>query len=169
MRELTHLIFFAASITFACTTSAAGNNLCVSGESTFFSCGVEKRTVSLCLGNAAQSDEYLEYRFGTKDKIELRYRGAASDTPLRFSRSEVIYASNSEDVIWFRNQAVLYRLHFPMRGGPSLQVMKDGKYLTEMKCTKGWANTEGEPRAPSKAIASVPSGTLDEISKHWSD
>lgn len=91
------------------------------------------------------------------------YRGTEADTPRKFQRAQISYASNAASVIWFKNADISYLLHFPMDGGPLLEVVKNGKRIAKSSCTNGWKDTEGAPGAKSKAIADVPGGSLDEV------
>ena len=36
-------------------------------------------------------------------------------------------------------------LYVPMRGGPGINVEKDGKQLAHMGCNNGWRCTKGDP------------------------
>jgi hypothetical protein len=63
---------------------------------------MKKKTVSLCASKNAGASSYLEYRFGTRENIELRYRGLPG-TQAAFSRAEILGASNASTVVWFTN------------------------------------------------------------------
>ena len=121
------------------------------------------------LGSAAEqanAPSYMEYRFGTPAEIEMRYRGGAGPE-FKFSRAEVLYASNASTVVWFKNDEVNCLLHFPMRGAPLLEVVKAGKTLAEMPCKNGWVDTVGTPDAPSPFVKTMPGGYHAEVAKYW--
>lgn len=157
-----------ASANVACgSPKGSPKSLCKANENVLFSCSLGKKTVSLCTSDNGTAPEYLEYRFGTPAKIELSYKGTATDSPLKFKRSEVTYASNAATIVWFKNSETNYLLHFPADGGPLLEVIKDGKTIAELSCKNGWADVVGNPTTPSKAIQEIPSGSVSEMSKNW--
>lgn len=104
----------------------------------FFSCPLGKKIVSFCT-----TPDKMSYRFGTPQKIEMTFSGGATDR--KFSRTEISGASNSSRVISFTNQDVKYMLYSPMRGGPGLNVEKDGEQLAHLECKNGWRFTIGDP------------------------
>jgi hypothetical protein len=144
---------------------AATKNLCTPGERVFFSCELQKKIVSLCTADKDGSG-YMEYRFGQPGNIELRYRGGPAPTPA-FTRSTELGASNAADVIWFENQGVYYVLNFPVRGAPSLEVIKGGRPLALMACKNGWGSSSGDPAARSPFIVDKPAGSYSELQDSW--
>ena len=108
----------------------------------------------------------MDYRYGTLKKIELEHRGFSAPK-YGFYRTEVLYASNSSKIIWFKNQDTNYLLNLPMRGGPILEVRKDGKTLVEMACKGGWGGTAGDPETSSHFIEEKPGGSMSETQKYW--
>lgn len=52
---------------------------CTSNERVFFSCMVGTKIVSICATPAAAPFEALEYRYGAKDKVEMRYNAGPSN------------------------------------------------------------------------------------------
>lgn len=154
---------------FTLTGAAAATgtkNLCSPVEEVYFSCEVGKKIVSLCSSKSADTTPYMEYRYGTGKKIELEYRGFAAPK-YSFYRTEVLYASNSSKIIWFKNHDTNYLLNLPMRGGPNLEVKKDGKTLIEMACKGGWGGTVGDPETSSDFIEEKPGGSVSETQKYW--
>jgi hypothetical protein len=97
----------------------------------------------------------MEYRFGTKKKIEMTYR-ATDDTQSKFKKTEALYASNSSNLIWFHVNQFRYILNLPMRGGPVLEVKNAERTIAEMACKRGWQGTLGEPDAKSDFIIVLP-------------
>ena len=156
------LLIAALNTPFA---NAATKNLCTPGEQVFFSCEMQKKIVSLCAVDNADS-RYMEYRFGQPGKIELRYRGGTGQNAA-FTRTEVVGANNASDVIWFENQGVHYVLNFPMRGGPTLEVIKSGQSLARMACKNGWGSSTGDPVAPSPFIVDKPASSYFDLQESW--
>ncbi|MQR01654.1 hypothetical protein [Glaciimonas soli] len=157
---------YFGSISFA---QAEPVTLCSPNEVVFFSCPLEKskKIVSLCESSKTANLPYLEYRFGTPQKIELRYRGLENDIPKKFNRVEVNYGSNSDEVIWFKNDSINYLLHFPMREGPLLEIIKDGNSIANFSCKEGWTNTKGDPDATLTAIEKQEDGIYVDLQKKW--
>jgi hypothetical protein len=153
---------FLLTATFSTLSAAAAvKNLCTPDEQVFFSCELPKKIVSLCsAGNAGAG--YMEYRFGQPGDIELRYRGG-SGANAAFMRTDVLGASNAADVIWFENRGVHYVLNFPVRGAPSLEVIKSGRTLARMSCKNGWGSSSGDPAARSPFIVDKPTGSYPEL------
>lgn len=148
---------------------AETTTLCEPGESTLFSCEFQnKRSASICASSVPGPD-YVEYRFGRRPNVEMRYRADENHANKRFHRAEVVYASNSERVIWFRDRDIFYRIHLPMRGGPSLEVSREGKTLNELFCKGGWGRVHAEPESKSKFIIEHGSGDISKMSPLWGD
>jgi hypothetical protein len=148
----------------ACVVHAAPKSLCGAGENVYFSCELGKKNVSLCASGPSVQEKYLEYRFGTRDKVEMKHT-ANANTSTKFRRTEITYASNSSSIIWFRNNEFQYLLHFPMRGGPVLEVKKGPSTVAEMSCKQGWENTLGDPDAESDFIVTKPGGGPADLDK----
>jgi hypothetical protein len=136
---------FLACLLFSFSSYASAQTLCTPDEQVFFSCPVGKKIVSLCT-----TADKMSYRFGTPKKIEMTFSGGATDR--KFSRIEVSGASNSSRNVSFTNQGVNYTLYSPARGGPGLNVDKDGVSLAHMECKSGWSSTQGDPDQPSSFI-----------------
>lgn len=68
-----------------------------------FSCGFKNnKMVSLCVSPDA-AEGYIEYRCGSKSAMELAFKASKATADRIFHRAEVVYASNAEDMIWFKN------------------------------------------------------------------
>ncbi|QJD93581.1 hypothetical protein HH213_27965 [Duganella dendranthematis] len=150
---------------WAGAASAAPQTLCRPQEQVFFSCSLGKKIVSVCMTPDKAAVPYMEYRFGTAKNIELKYRSDARQP--KFSRVAVNYASNAETVLWFRNADTDYLLHFPMKGGPGLEVKQQGKTISEMACQGGWAATVGEHDQPLPFISEQPDIDSSEAQHYW--
>ena len=86
----------------------------------------------MCESTEPGAVQYIEYRYGTSKKIELRFRGSKADVPKKFSRAEIMGASNSGTTIWFKNIDTYYTLNAPVRGGPYLEILLHGWLLRRL-------------------------------------
>jgi len=153
------LCFFAANMASMPAHAGAKTN-CNPNEGVFFSCQIGAKIVSLCMQPKGELDEYLEYRFGTPRRIELRYRGTLKDAPRKFFRAEITGVSNTGTTVWFVNQETHYVLNAPVRGGPYLEVIIRGKRISRLPCKDEWAGVEGDLDAESSAIESKSQATF---------
>lgn len=129
----------------------SGTN-CYADEKVFFSCPIGSKAVSICKPSNRKSGDYLEYRFGTPTRIELRYKGTSKDSPRKFYRADITGANNSGTSLWFANQGTHYVLNAPVRGGPFLEVFKQGKRISRFGCKRKWAEVQGDLEDKSDAI-----------------
>jgi hypothetical protein len=164
-----HKIAFYLSMLFliSANSKAETKNLCSNTEVVYFSCETGKKIISLCSSSKVERTPYMEYRYGTNKKVELKYRGFSAPN-YGFYRTEILYASNSSKIIWFKNQDTNYLLNLPMRGGPILHVEKEGKTIAELSCKGGWGGTSGDPESPSEFIEEKLGGSVSETQKYWS-
>ncbi len=152
MKKIAQILCFFIAIISSAIVQAGSKSHCNSNEGVFFSCQLGSKFVSICTNPKGQSNEYLEYRFGTLRRVELRYKGTSKDTPRKFSRAEITGASNSGTTIWFLNQGTHYVLNAPVRGGPYLEVIMHGKRQLKLACKNEWAGVEGDLDAESNLI-----------------
>lgn len=162
-------IFWGQFIFFLSTSSpqASEKTLCEARETVIFFCRVnDSKVVSLC-SSPDSVQKYVDYRFGKKPKIELRFRASIANPEKKFHRGEVIYASNSADMIWFKNGQFLYSLFMPTRGGPGLQVSRNNHVISRQECNGGWAEVSGRHATTSKFITEHGSGDLSKFEPLW--
>ena len=125
---------------------------CNPDEKIFFSCPIGKKYVSLCESIGGGENQYLEYRYGKLNKIELRFKGGANDSTIRFNKAEVYQANNGGTEIWFNINETYYVLSAPIKGGPYLEIFKKGNSIARLPCNDGWGNVEGDPEGSSRSI-----------------
>lgn len=80
-----HLIYIALALTP--TWVSAENTLCTKSEKVIFSCKVEKsiKTVSVCGSKSlTRNSGYLQYRFGTEQRVEFVYPTTKVSSQARF-------------------------------------------------------------------------------------
>ena len=132
--------------------NAAMKTNCQLDEKVFFSCPSGKKIISMCESTEPAVVQYMEYRYGTSKKIELRFRGSKTDVPKKFSRAEVSGASNSGTIIWFKNNDTYYTLNSPVRGGPYLEILLHGERIARLACNDDWGAVEGDLDGSSSSI-----------------
>jgi hypothetical protein len=146
---------------------AGDTSLCEKSEEVVFSCDFpNKKSVAICTD---RESNYLEYRFGKPANVELRHRADGSSPTKKFHRAEVLYASNSVRVIWFSERDVYYKINLPMRGGPSLEVSRNGETLKQLFCKGGWGGSHGEPSLQSGFIVEHGSADISKIAPLWGE
>lgn len=163
------IVFVTAfMLTFHCDAeNKKMQGLCKAEETAIFSCTLEnEKAVGIC---SASEDglHFIEYRYGTGLKSELRFRANPHDERKKFHRAEVLYASNAAEMIWFGNKNVFYRIHMLVRGGPFLDVVQDGKIIAHHNCKHGWRNVESHPVAGNKSFVDHGSGYDSDFSQYW--
>ncbi len=138
---------------FAQTSSPVSSpSLCHSGEQIYLSCTVEKGAKQLALcgrgdDSRATPDNYLQYRYGTKNRIELLYPVVRSESIAKFEQHTIYQktARTSAYEIHFRNgqfEYVVYSYQHPAgddeRDGyisdAGVRVARDGKALADIRC-----------------------------------
>jgi hypothetical protein len=79
---------------------AYSDYLCTDNEKVFFSFKMENspKTMSICLSN--KQPDYLVYRFGTKDKIELQFPENNADSWNKFVYSYYLRGGEQETMGW---------------------------------------------------------------------
>jgi hypothetical protein len=148
---------------------AAEPTLCKSNETPIFSCGFKnKKIVSICYPKNSQQG-YVDYRFGNKSKVELTYSANPHLPEQKFHRGEVVYANNSDDMIWFKKGNYRYSVYSPMRGGPGLSVSLNGEVVTRLECNNSGRGATEALKTPSPFIVEHGTGDLTKFEKLWGD
>lgn len=101
-------------------------SLCLKTEQTFFSCPTGKKVISYC----GQPNKFLEYRFGTPQKIELSYRVDANKN----LNNKINHVIMGNDIIFFNNKGYYYSLSIPMKGYPNIQIKQKQKLVNTFEC-----------------------------------
>jgi len=116
--------------------NAWAQTLCGPQEVVHFSCMVKhQKTASLC---ASSDKTQLQYRFGTKTKIELSYPTELKDSPKKFFYAQYSRFQTNYEKINFKNDGVEYELNDRYEGKRSYSlriVLKDGKEVL-LPCLK---------------------------------
>jgi hypothetical protein len=115
-----HLMACMGVLALACSVATAADittdgteSLCSSGDHIYFTCQTKnKKVISLCGKGAAEDPDYIYYRFGRKQKIELEF----PDKKDRDSRNLFSYNSYSRyqtnyTAVSFRRGAYEYLIY----------------------------------------------------------
>ena len=167
-----HFASFAMLLGCLATPSishAVEPTLCKPKELAVYSCKLKNaKIVSICASpDAARS--YIDYRFGTKAKVELAYSANDSIPGHQFHRGELVYANNSEDTIWFTNGEYRYSLYNPTRGGPGLTVSRHGDQVGRIECSDNGRGATGDFVTASPFIVDHGTGDLTKFNQLWGE
>jgi hypothetical protein len=154
--------FFIFLLQFLVLTGcAAESTLCEKSEVRVANCIIEggKSILSICAPGVSQREDYVEYRYGKKRAIELRYRAdVVSDK--KIFRGTFKTASNDVKLFWFFSGKYTYRFQIPGTGVSRLGVLKGDVILSEKKCT---SNADENSAIESKFISEAPAEEIDKI------
>ncbi|MEK6425318.1 MAG: hypothetical protein V4801_37555 [Burkholderia gladioli] len=110
--------------------------LCHQGEDVYFGCEAGGKYISICAaGNSSPDRGYVQYRFGSPNKIELKYPKRRTPPGRMFELSH-IYGGNLNFLhIKFKSGHFNYVVY---RGFPSgVYVLKDGRLISNIACERG--------------------------------
>ena len=159
-------VFFVGG-SAASLSHAAEPTLCKATETPIFSCKLKNtKTVSICASPESAGGN-VEYRFGTKSKVELAYSANAQLPDHRFHRGEVVYANNSDAIIWFTNGNYRYSVYSPMRGGPGLSVSLHDDVVSRLECSSSGRGATETPKIASPFIVEHGTGDLSTFEEIW--
>ncbi|MFC0577638.1 hypothetical protein [Paraburkholderia solisilvae] len=136
MKMMSHCAIFAILIGLAAGVNAEEATLCQSHEEIYFSCASENKIISLCAsGNVSPENGYVQYRFGTPDRIELQFPDAPYSPSNRFLISDIVGGNLNFTHIKFKIDGYDYVIY---QGFPSgLYVKKGGGFVKNLVCEPG--------------------------------
>jgi hypothetical protein len=147
--------FFTSSV-FA---ENANITLCESQEDIYFSCPVPGgKIVSVCaFNNINPSSGYVQYRYGTPEKIELFYPQTKMPPEGRFYVVDASEGSVNKAIIKFYNGRYTYLVSQAFVS--FLTVLKDGKVVLRKYCDSGRYSFVS--RVALKGIEALPKSAED--------
>jgi hypothetical protein len=161
MRTLLPVLIFLA-ISLHPKESQANSNLCRKGEINFSSCSVGKKIASFCTSSKNVSSPYIQYRFGTPEKLEFVFpANGTKSKEIVFFNSSGVYTDGSEGRLSFKSGKYQYIFfHIDSRHGDSsgIHVLKDGKLVKDLPCTN-----------PTADQISIPEGLIGNEEFFWFD
>lgn len=133
--------------------------LCTSQENIYFSCPLDGgKIVSVCAhGNDEPSSGYVQYRYGTPEKVELIYPQKEVSPKGRFFVVNASEGSVNKDIIKFKNGKYTYIV--AQASVSSLTVLKNDKVVLRKACGEG--GNALVSRAARKGIETVPKSAED--------
>lgn len=126
------------------------SSLCSENEVVVFGCKTKNKTASLCLKKNGEKQASLQYRFGTKDQIELVYPQCLDKSIDSFHLSTEIGSSRGEARIRFSSGASDYYIFDISDEGDvysGVLVRKDNEEVARFECLD--ANASIRPDAYS--------------------
>jgi hypothetical protein len=113
--------------------------------------GKPAKTVSLCAAGPSSATQYVDYRFGTKTKIEMNHRVDTANTKNPLFRGTYMGGANQTTLVWFNKGIYTYKLAVPGTGVANLSVLKNGKQVFSKDCT---SNVVGDIDTPNALLTS---------------
>jgi hypothetical protein len=133
-----------ALIAMFCTLSASAYavpTLCLSDEQAIFSCHTAtKKIISVCASKELAPDHgYLQYRFGTPDKIEVSVPADRSISPANSALSgTLVFSGGGGDYLRFKAGDYDYVVYTAIGKGwgekDGVAIEKNGKRLSHVSC-----------------------------------
>lgn len=109
--------------------------LCSESELTLASSQVYKKITKLFSICSDKQKSYVEYRYGSPEKIDFEYRSDAKNPKNIIYRGTYIGGNNQTTMFWFYNKDYLYRIEIPFTGVSNINVIQKAKRIVELKCT----------------------------------
>lgn len=119
---------------FSVTGSEA--TLCQAFEEVYFSCEIDEKIIAICaLGNISPANGYVQYRYGTRDKLELQYPSKPLDPKGLLTISEISEGDAQYTQLKFRQNGFNYVVY---QGIPSgIYVKRNGRTIFNRVCGNG--------------------------------
>ena len=177
MTKNNHIILQAAIVATLLTDSIASyaaNNLCSPTEKVVFNCQLKqsKKFISVCSSQTLTRDSgYIQYRFGTKNHLELNYPQTKANSQNHFFWADKRFYQSILHELTFENRGYLYTLSQydvsevmneisggAQGGGVTVQRKDDPRY-TSLKCStypEGEFDLQGIVRDAEELIEAKP-------------
>lgn len=116
----------------------ASNALCTPRQQVVFHCSLGAKSVSLCAAMDGQSVTALEYRYGTRARLELT-QGASTDQPFKATQSQLAPGARARQV-WFDRGGYTYLVSQCVGGAcpysAGLAVLQGEKVVMNRRCVR---------------------------------
>lgn len=134
-------------------------SLCAEDEDIYFSCSLSGgKIVSVCAsGNTEPSAGYVQYRYGTPDRIEINYPEKMLPPRQHFFFVNASEGSVNKDIIKFKNGSYTYIV--AQSTVSSLSVLNNKKVVFRKSCNEG--SNAFVSRAARQGIESIPKSAED--------
>jgi hypothetical protein len=139
--------------------SQVEETMCYAHEEIYFSCPVDKKTISICAsGNISPKNGYVQYRFGRPGKPELEYPAESNPPMNKFSISD-FHGGNVNSVhLKFKSGKYIYVVYQSATSG--VYVTKNGRVIRNLLCGGGQYR-QISPRAKRGIITAAPDDNDD--------
>ncbi len=151
--------------------ASSASTLCTPGETVVFSCSTGTRTVSLCASSDLSAKSgYLQYRFGTRDKLELAYPEKSRPPGNLFTPGTLAFSGGGGAYLQFKKGAYTYTVfsavgNWSPSGGKAtaegVAVKSGGKEVANLPCRKDVVEGELGPDYFEKAGLGEASSDFD--------
>ena len=140
-------------------------SLCSFGEGAIFTCSAKGRQFSICTSGQTHAHalphEWIEYRAGTPDKLELVHRSTKVGGPGSFYGAYELYSKGEVSYVRFARDGYDYTAFSDENSRPErsgVLVKKDGRSVARIMCTGGKddAMPKDAAKMPSNMILAVP-------------
>jgi hypothetical protein len=101
-----------AALLLSASCCSWGGSLCTSSERVLFSCRMEEKSAALCASaDLGRTTGYVQYRFGTAQKLDMQYPKEKEPPESNFFISSIAYSGGGEVRVRFLRQNVSYYLY----------------------------------------------------------
>ena len=125
----------------------AQTSLCQADEVDFDSCVIERKVASFCASKKiTEKSGYLQYRFGTPEKVEMAFPAVRRNPRGLFFRS--MSADGRENRISFKNGRYTYisfSIDSPQGASFGMYILKDGKLVSDRSCSEQFSDKDPAP------------------------
>ena len=129
----------------------------------------QKNCFSLFFQQSQARPYRLSLRQEVQSRVELSYSANTQLPTQKFHRGEIVYANNSEDVLWFKKGNYRYTVYSPTRGSPGLSVALNGDVITRLECNNSGGGTTDSPKTSSPFIVEHGTADLMPFEESWKD
>ena len=136
MRKWTIAFLFAVSS----INVTANEGFCGVNEDSFFHCRNGNKQISLCASkNLTEHSGYVQYRFGTNNKIDFEYPSEKKSPKGLFFESDLTWSQDIEKRLHFSNNTYTYMLFsrsFTVENDDTsgVYIFKGNKYINQIGC-----------------------------------
>jgi hypothetical protein len=129
-----------APLCMFCTLADAASTLCASDENTVFSCSTAKKIIAVCASKDFAADRgYLQYRFGSPNKVELTVPADRSVPPAKSALAgRLVFSGGGGDYLRFKAGDYEYVVYTAIGKGwgekDGVEIEKNGKRLSHVSC-----------------------------------
>lgn len=134
--ELLRLATVLVTVGAGASAHADETTLCQPHEEIYFSCPAGNKIISLCAsGNISPNNGYVQYRFGTLDRLELQFPNKPNPPKSRFLISDISEGNANYVHVKFKSGEYNYVIYQGVSNG--LYIKKNGRLISNLICGQG--------------------------------